>query len=56
MFPFLHEWDWYIGQYLFMGALGYALTIVGIGMAYCIGKSIVDTVNEGDNPPDHDHH
>jgi hypothetical protein len=29
---------------VFMGGLWYALTILGVGMTYCIIKAIVDTV------------
>ena len=55
MFPFLFEWEWDIGHYLFMGALGYALSIIGLGLTYGIVKSIADTMNEGDNASGHDH-
>ncbi len=33
-----------MGHLVFHGGLWYALTILGIGMTYCIIKSIVDTV------------
>ncbi len=44
MFPFSFEWVWDMGHLVFHGGLWYALTILGIGMTYCIIKSIVDTV------------
>lgn len=53
MFPFLFEWEWNIGHYLFMGALGYASAVIGLGLAYGIGKSIIDTANEGENHKSH---
>ncbi|MEA3428062.1 MAG: hypothetical protein U9Q84_02340 [Thermodesulfobacteriota bacterium] len=43
MFPFSFEWAWDMGHMIFMGGLWYALTIIGLGMAYCIIKAIVDT-------------
>ncbi len=49
MFPFLYEWHWDIGHYLFMGALGYASAVIGLGLVYCIGKSIIDTAGEDEN-------
>ena len=36
MFPFLFEWTWDMPHLVFMGALGFALTVLGIGMKYCI--------------------
>lgn len=48
MFPFCFEWSWDIGHVVFMGGLWYALSIVGIGMTYCIIKSVVDCSKDGD--------
>ena len=56
MFPFAFEWEWYIGQYLFMGAAGFAISVVGLGLTYCIIKSIIDTIQETDGAGEHDHH
>jgi hypothetical protein len=53
MFPFLYEWNWDIGHYLFMGALGYASTVIGLGLAYAIGKSIYDIMRSDDNHSAH---
>jgi len=44
MFPFVFEWVWDMDHLVFMGALGFALNIIGIGMAYCIIKAVYDTV------------
>ncbi len=43
MLPFSFEWAWDISHMVFMGGLCYALTILGIGMTYCIIKAAVDT-------------
>ena len=41
------------GHMLFMGGLWYALTIIGLGMTYCILKALIDTCGcEGGS----DHH
>ncbi len=53
MFPFVFEWIWDVGHIVFMGGLWYALTIVGLGMTYCIIKSAVDA-SKGETG-DHDH-
>jgi len=44
MFPFNFEWIWDMSHIVFMGGLWYALTILGIGMTYCIGKAVLDTL------------
>ena len=43
MLPFSFEWSWDISHLVFMGGLWYALTILGLGMTYCIIKAAVDT-------------
>ena len=43
MFPFSFEWIWDMGHVVF-GGLWYALTIIGIGMTYCIIKAALDTL------------
>jgi len=48
MLPFSFEWVWDVGHLLFMGGLYYALTILGLGMTYCIGKAIYDTLQGKD--------
>ncbi len=44
MFPFNFEWIWDMSHVVFMGGLWYALTILGVGMTYCIGKALLDTL------------
>jgi hypothetical protein len=39
MFPFVFEWIWDMSHIVFMGGLWYALTILGLGMTYCILKA-----------------
>ncbi|MBW2568428.1 MAG: hypothetical protein JRD93_00905 [Deltaproteobacteria bacterium] len=43
MLPFSFEWAWDMGHMIFMGGLWYALTIIGLGMTYCVIKAAVDT-------------
>lgn len=49
MLPFNFEWIWDLGHMVFMGGLWYALTIIGLGVAYCVIKAVNDTAEgEGD--------
>jgi hypothetical protein len=43
-----------MGHYVFHGGLYFALSVIGMGMTYCIIKSVVDTMN-GHDSGDHDH-
>lgn len=43
MFPFSFEWIWDMAHIVFMGGLWYSLTIMGVGMAYCIIKAAINT-------------
>ena len=43
MFPFSFEWIWDMGHMVFHGGLWYALSILGLGLTYCIIKAVVDT-------------
>jgi hypothetical protein len=52
MLPFCFEWVWDMGHIVFMGGLWYALSILGMGMTFCVVKAIVDTAN-GDAAHDH---
>ena len=52
MFPFSFEWHWDMSHMVFMGGLWYALTIIGAGMSYVVGKSIIQTI-KGDGGEDH---
>lgn len=52
MFPFVYEWVWDMSHLVFHGGLWYAMTIIGLGMTYCIIKAVIDTV-KGDAG---DHH
>ncbi|MBF0224064.1 MAG: hypothetical protein HQK76_01300 [Desulfobacterales bacterium] len=54
MFPFIFEWVWDTSHLLFMGALWYALSIMGLGVTYCVVKSIIDTNKEDSGS--HSHH
>jgi len=54
MFPFSFEWLWDMTHIVFMGGLWYALSILGAGMTYCIGKAIWDSTRGGHGG--HGHH
>lgn len=43
MFPGFFEWIWDGGHLVFMGGLWYAMTIIGMGMTYCILKAAIET-------------
>jgi len=43
MFPFLFEWVWDMSHIIFMGGLWYALSILGLGLTYCVYKAVVDS-------------
>ena len=49
MLPFISfEWVNDMGHFVFHGGLWFALSVIGLGMAFCIIKSVVDTVqNKG---------
>jgi len=53
MFPFNFEWTWDIVHLVFHGGLWYALSIVGLGLTYCILKSVVDTAREDEHSGHH---
>ena len=53
MFPFCFEWAWEPGHYMFFGGMWYAVGIIGTGLAYCIGKAVVDTSNGKGKDTDH---
>ena len=42
MFPFNFEWIWDAGHLLCMGGLWFALSIMGLGVTYCIIKAVFD--------------
>ena len=44
MLPFSFEWVWDMSHIVFMGGLHFALTVIGLGMAYCLIKATYDTI------------
>ena len=52
MFPFSFEWVWDMGHLVFHGGLWYALSIIGMGMTYCIIKTFID-LSKGDEGHHH---
>jgi len=43
MFPFNFEWIWDMSHMVFMGGLHYAMTIITLGLTYCVIKAVYDT-------------
>jgi hypothetical protein len=41
MFPFSFEWVWDMGHMVFHGGLWYALSILGLGITYCVIRAVV---------------
>ena len=54
MFPFNFEWIWDMSHMVFMGGLWYALSILGMGITYCIIKAYLDST-KGKGAGDHHH-
>ena len=52
MFPFNFEWIWDPSHLVFHGGLWYALTIIGLGVTYCIIKAFLDSKKDNGG---HDH-
>lgn len=46
MFPFNFEWMWDMSHMVFMGGLHFALAVISIGMAYCVIRAVVDTIQK----------
>lgn len=53
MFPFIFEWVWDSGHYMFFGAMWYVILILTAGLSYCLIKSLK---GGGDDHDHHDHH
>ncbi len=43
MLPFSFEWIWDMDHLVFHGGLWYALSIIGMGITFCILKAAYDT-------------
>jgi hypothetical protein len=52
MFPFIFEWNWDMSHLVFMGALWYALAVIGLGITFCLIKTIIDR-SKGENSTHH---
>jgi hypothetical protein len=44
MFPFIFEWVWDAGHIMFFGAMWYVILILGVGLGYCLVKTVRDTL------------
>jgi hypothetical protein len=56
MLPFSFEWIWDMSHMVFHGGLWYALSIIGMGVTYCIIKAVYDTMHAGEGHGSHGHH
>ena len=52
MFPFSFEWVWDMGHIVFHGGLWYALSVIGMGVTYCVIKAAIDA-SRGDGSQNH---
>jgi len=52
MLPINFEWIWDLGHMVFMGGLWYALGILGLGLTYCVIKTVKD-ISEGEGGSHH---
>lgn len=55
MFPFIFEWVWDAGHYIFFGAMWYVIFILACGLSYCLIKTVKDTM-AGDGHGHDEHH
>jgi hypothetical protein len=46
MFPFCFEWVWDVGHAIFFGGTWYAVSILGVGLTWVVGKTIYETITE----------
>jgi hypothetical protein len=56
MFPFSFEWVWDMAHMVFHGGLWYALSVIGMGMTYCVIKAVCDTAKGKGGHHSHGHH
>jgi len=49
MFPFVFEWQWDIGHFIFMGLFYLALMVIGCGLIFTFIKTLLNLKN----PTDH---
>jgi hypothetical protein len=56
MFPFSFEWIWDMSHMVFHGGLWYALSVIGMGLTYCVIKAVYDTVKGPGGGHGHGHH
>jgi len=51
MLPFSFEWIWDMSHLIFHGGLWYALSVIGMGVTFCIIKAAYDTYKgQGSQP------
>lgn len=44
MFPFIFEWVWDAGHIIFFGGMWYVVIILFLGLSWCVGKAVIDTM------------
>jgi hypothetical protein len=54
MFPFIFEWVWDSGHYIFFGAMWYVVIILTVALTYCLVKAAKDSAS-GDGHHDGHH-
>ncbi len=45
MLPFIFEWHWDLGHFVFMGLFYAALGVIGVGLAYVVLMTAVDAIS-----------
>lgn len=49
MLPISFEWVWDTSHLVFFGCFWFAISVLGAGLTFCIGKTIWDTMCDCDN-------
>ena len=52
MFPFIFEWDWDLGHWIFMGLFYMVLVVIGVGIHWVAIKTVFEFITGKDV----DHH
>jgi hypothetical protein len=56
MLPIVFEWHWDMGHIIFMGLFYAALTVIGLGLIYCLMTTVKDLSAGKMYHHDHDEH
>ena len=55
MLPFVFEWHWDVGHFVFMGLFYTALGVIGLGLFVALARTFKD-LGSGKDPHEHGHH